>query len=269
MYVYPANLPGGPRGEDAWRACPPRRADGAVTYLIANVADGVADPTSRPADAVSPGPGAWSVDEALATTRRPADLVDRNYRRAIAGCRRRGARLLGYVNIDHGAAPLGSPHSTDPGTVLGQIRLWFELYPGIEGVFLDQVTTGGTFADRRYHQTIAHNVPGTVVANAGQLPASDWLLDSGSDMVVYENYVADFHDMSLPSWTSDCPAPRLGAILHDVGSPTEVAETCAEARARGFGYVYVTDGRQASGNPYLGLPSPPVWDALLNGRGRR
>ena len=47
-------------------------------------------------------------------------------------------------------------------------------------------------------------------------------------------------------------------------SPAEVADTCAEARAKGFGYVYVTDGRQDSGNPYDGLPSPPIWEALLS-----
>ncbi len=263
MYVYPANLPGGPRGEDVWESCPAGGGDGDVTFVIANVANGVADPGGQPTLAVSPGPGAWSVEDASAAAGQRSHLVDPNYRRAIAGCRRRGVRPLGYVNIEHGTAPLGSPQSTDPATVLGQVRLWFELYPGIQGVFLDQVATAGTLAERRYHRTIARNVPGTVVANAGQLPSSDWLLDSGSDMVVYENYVADFHRMSLPSWTSRCPARRLGAILHDARSPMEVTETCAEARARGFGFVYITDGRQESGNPYDGLPSPPIWEALL------
>jgi Spherulation-specific family 4 len=266
MYVYPANLPDGSQGEDAWKACPDSRADDAVTYVIANVANGVAEPDTRLAPAVSPGPGAWSVDEASAGPVPSGDLVDPHYRRAIASCSGRGARLLGYVNLEHGTAPLGSPHSTDPATVLGQVRLWFELYPGIQGVFLDQVTTAGTFADRRYHREIARNVPGTIVTNAGQLPSSDWLLESGSEMVVYENYLADFQTLSLPSWASRCGGRRLGAILHDAISPSEVAETCAEARAKGFGFVYVTDGRQDSGNPYDGLPSPPIWEALLTNR---
>ena len=266
MYVYPANLPNGSRGADAWATLPPARSAGRPTQLIANVADGVADRETRPRSARSPGPGAWSVDEASAATDRRDDLVDPHYRQAIAGARRRGARVLGYVNLDYGTIPLGSACSTDPATVLGQIRLWFELYPGIEGVFLDQVTTAGTFADRRYHQTIAENVPGTVVANAGQLPATDWLLDSGSDMVVYENYVADFQTMTLPSWTARYPRQRLGAILHDASTPAEVAATCTEANARGFGYVYVTDGRQDSGNPYDGLPSPALWEARLSWR---
>jgi len=263
MYVYPANIPNGSQGEDAWKACPGSRPDGVVTYVIVNVASGVADQKTRFASPLSPGPGAWSVDEASTCPVQPSNLVDPNYRRAVASCSRRGARLLGYVNIEHGTAPLGSPHSADPATVLGQVRLWFELYPGIQGVFLDQVTTAGTLADRRYHRTIARNVPGTIITNAGQLPSSDWLLDSGSEMVVYENYLADFQRMSLPSWASRCGQRRLGAILHDAISPSEVAETCAEAKAKGFGYVYVTDGRQDSGNPYDGLPSPPIWEALL------
>ena len=212
-----------------------------------------------------PGP-AWAVQETSDRGGQAADLVDPHYQRAIAACAGRGSHSSGYMNIEHGTAPLGSSNSSDPGTVLGQIRLWFELYPDIGGIFLDQVTTAGTLADRRYHQTIARNVPGTLVTNAGQLPSSDWLLDSGSAMVVYENYVGDFQELRLPPWASRCGRGRLGAILHDVGSPAQVAETCAEARAKGFGFVYVTDGRQDSGNPYLGLPSPPIWEALQASR---
>jgi hypothetical protein len=263
MYVYPANLANGSRGADVWATCPPCRSEGAVTYLIANVANGVADPTSLLSSAVSPGPGAWAVAEESVATGRPVDLADPNYQRAIAGARRRGARPLGYVNLEHGTAPLGSPDSTDPATVLGQVRLWFELYPGMQGVFLDQVTTAGSVDDQRYHRTIAEHVPGTVVANAGQLPGSDWLLKSGADIVVYENYLADFFTMSLPSWTDRYPPHRLGAILHDARSPAEVAAASAEARAMGFGFLYVTDGRQDSGNPYDGLPSPAIWHARL------
>jgi hypothetical protein len=265
MYVYPANLPNGSQGEDLWNACPGSGPDGVVPYVIANVANGVTDPQNLLGSPVSPGPGAWSVDEASAYPP-SGELVDHHYRRAIAGCARRGARLLGYVNIEHGAAPLGSPDSIDPATVLGQIRLWFLLYPGIQGVFLDEATTADTLAGRRYHRTIVRNVPGTVVTNAGQLPSSDWLLDSGSDMVVYENYLADFQMMRMPSWALRGDRRRLGAILHDATSPAEVRQTCAEARAKGFGYVYVTDGRQDSGNPYEGLPSAAIWEALLTER---
>jgi hypothetical protein len=262
MYVYPANIPDGARGADEWGTCPGIQRDERVTYVIANVANGVADPTSRRAPVSRTGPGGWSALEESGQPIESIDRTDPNYRRAIAGCAARGARLLGYVNTQHGTAALGSAHSTDPGTVLGQVHLWFELYPGIEGVFFDQVSTEGTRAERHYYESITGHVPGTVIANSGQLPSSDWLLQSGADLVVYENDVAGFASFRPPSWTAGYPPGRFAAILHDVGSPAEVSDVCFEARRKGFGFVYVTDGRQSTGNPYDGLPSEPIWTAL-------
>jgi Spherulation-specific family 4 len=262
MYVYPANIPDGARGADEWEACTGSQPDERVTYVIANVANGVADPASRRAPGGGAGPGDCSASEEPGWCLESADRTDPNYRRAISECAARGARLLGYVNTQHGTAPLGSAHSTDPGTVLGQVHLWFELYPGIEGVFFDQVSTAGNRSDRLYYESISGRVPGTVIANPGQLPSSDWLLQTGADLVVYENDVAGFASFRPPTWMADYPPGRFAAILHDVGSPEEVSEVCLEARRRGFGFVYVTDGRQSTGNPYDGLPSEPIWTAL-------
>jgi hypothetical protein len=245
MYVYPANIPGGARGTDEWETCTGTQCDERVTYVIANVANGVAGPLKESGQPIE-----------------SIDRTDPNYRRAIEDCAARGARPLGYVNTQHGTAVLGSAHSTDPGTVLGQVHLWFELYPGIEGVFFDQVSTEGTRAERHYYESIIGQAPGTVIANSGQLASSDWLLQSGADLVVYENDVAGFASFRPPPWMAGYPPGRFAAILHDVDSPAEVSEVCLEVRRKGFGFVYVTDGRQSTGNPYSGLPSEPIWTAL-------
>ncbi|HXW33221.1 MAG TPA: spherulation-specific family 4 protein [Acidimicrobiales bacterium] len=266
MYAYPANLSNGHRGEDEWRACSTGVARHPLTFVVANVANGVSDGNRFPKQTHSPGPGALLVEESPTHALGGAELSDPNYRRAIARCSESGAVLLGYINLGWGETELGRPGSTDLATVLGQVRLWFELYPGIKGVFLDQVATTGTRTERRYQRKIAENVPGTVVINSGQLPRTDWLFDSGADLVVYENYVAELECLRLPGWISRYAPWHLGAILHDVGSPAEVIETCSQARAKGFGFVYVTDGRQDSGNPYDGLPSPPIWAALTAAR---
>lgn len=274
MYAYPANLPNGYGGEDKWTACSMGTAGDVLTFVVANVADGVVD-TGRVGGSSVTG----SVGDGHRVQRDAHHLYrhhhhhhhhhhhrDMNYVHTIAECARSGVRLLGYLNLEWGETDLGVPGCDDPGTVLGQVRLWFELYPGIQGVFLDQVPMEGTPAARRYHRAIAANVPGAVVANAGQLPGTDWLLDSGARLVVYENYVDEFEHLRLPSWTSRYSPHHLGAILHDATSPTQVAETCSEARAKGFGFVYITDGRQDSGNPYDGLPSPSIWAALEGSR---
>ena len=69
-------------------------------------------------------------------------------------------------------------------------------------MFFDQVSTEGTRAERHYYESITGRVPGAVIANSGQLPSSDWLLQSGADLVVYENDVAGFASFRPPSWTA-------------------------------------------------------------------
>ncbi len=262
LYAYPANLPCR-QGRDEWEAYLGART-GTAGYVIANVADGVADPRALWSTVASPGPGAWAVAEVTTAPRPMAEFVDPVYRDVIAGMALSGAQVLGYVDFGYGRTPLGTPESADPATVLGQALLWFELYPGICGIFLDQVPTEETPASRRSIRAVADRVPGAVVVNAGNLPASPWFLESGASLVVYENYLSDFLTLRLPSWTAAIPPSSLGVILHDAGTPADVAQACSVARAKGFGFVYVTDGRQDSGNPYDGLPSPPIWSALLD-----
>jgi hypothetical protein len=264
LYVYPANLPGR-QGRDEWDVCLRSRFD-APTYVIANVADGVADPRAPWSGVDSPGPGAWAVMEATTTPRPTSELADPVYRDVIAQLACRGVDVLGYVDTGYGHTPLGTPGSADPATVLGQARLWFELYPGICGVFLDQVPTSGSPAERRTIRAVTDRVPGIVVANSGQLPGSEWLFAAGADLVVYENYLSEFLTLELPAWTASVAPATLGAILHDAESPAEVQQACSIARAIGVGLLYVTDGRQESGNPYDGLPSPAFWSARLDSR---
>ena len=174
--------------------------------------------------------------------------------------------MLGYVDTGYGRTATGATDSTDPDTLLGQVNLWSTLYPGIAGVFLDQVPTCGSPAERRAVRAVADRAPGTLVVNSGQLPDSDWLLEAGADLVVYEHDVCEFLELEMPAWTSAVDPTALGAILHDARSPADVRAACTVARARGFGFLYVTDGRQDSGNPYDGLPSPAIWSAFLEAR---
>ena len=132
MYVYPANIPGGARGVDEWEACAGIQRDERVTYVIANVANGVADPSCR-APVSRTGPGDGSAVEESGQPIESIDRTDPNYRRAIAGCAAQGARLLGYVNTQHGTAALGSAHSTDPSTVLGRSTCGSSCIPGSKG----------------------------------------------------------------------------------------------------------------------------------------
>ena len=261
LYVYPANLPGR-QGRDEWESCSGTECGG-PTFVIANVANGVADPRAPWTNVPSPGPGAWSVQEATTATLAVLPQVDPAYEDAITSLVHRGVQVLGYVDTGYGCIPLGTPDSADPSTVLGQARLWFDLYPGVCGVFLDQVPTAGTVAERHGIRMISDLVPGIVAANSGQLPGSDWLVAAGADLVVYENYLADFLTLEPPPWTAAVGPGSLGAILHGAGGPADVARAIATAEANGFGHLYVTDGCQGSGNPYDGLPSPAIWNALL------
>jgi len=257
MYVYPADLEGGPDGARAWAACSAACRGGTPVSVVANVADGVLDPAAPLGHGVD---GPWSPRQAARLALPPPDPF---YAAAVAGCVRDGATVLGYVNTQHGTVPVGLPDVPNPSTVLGQAALWRALYPEVGGFLVDQVPTSGTPAERRYYTAVAQGVEGAVVVNSGAVPLSDWLLaDVGADVVVYENDVAAFEAFEPPPWMGAHPPEAFAAVLHDARATAEVVEVCDHARRAGFGSVYVTDGRQASGNPYDGLPSPAIWRAL-------
>jgi hypothetical protein len=272
MYVYPADIPGHADGEAAWsQACANAPAgDTGASYLVANVYDGVVNPR-----AIAPTPGDPATADGFADPHIPtyriagsshtALTVDPNYAKAIANCAG-SVRVLGYVSTRYGATPLGRAGSFDPATVLGQVDLWHRLYPEIAGIFLDEVSSDPGSGHAAYYAAIGHGITGAVVANVGAAPSTSWLLDGGADvLVMYEGDAARFSSFVMPTWTTDFPAGDFAVVVHNTGSPDQVLAICARSRDENVGTLYVTDGRLDSGNPYAGLPSPPIWDALLKG----
>jgi hypothetical protein len=106
-----------------------------------------------------------------------------------------------------------------------------------------------------------------VVANVGAAPSTDWLLAGGAAdvLIMYEGDAVRFPSFVMPEWTSGFAPDNFAVIVHNAGSVDQVHEVCSRSRDQHIGSLYVTDGRIDSGNPYAGLPSAPIWAALLEG----
>jgi hypothetical protein len=272
MYVYPADIEGLANGEAAWMTvCESPVGDDGPTYVVANVFNGPVNP-----QAIAPKPGDPSTADGFADPQFPsyrikgsdrtALTVDPNYEKIIRRCSA-STRVLGYVSTAYGTVPIGSPGSFDPATVLGQVALWHLLYPGISGIFLDEVTSNPiTASQTRYYEAIGSTIDDPIVANVGAPPGSDWLLANGAAdlLIVYEGDASRFATIDMPEWVSDHPASTFGTILHNARSPAQVREICARSWRQNIGSLYITDGRIETGNPYNGLPSEPIWRALLD-----
>ena len=272
MYVYPADIAGEALGEQEWinATARARAGDCGPSHLIANVFNGAVNPDAVPPRPNSPQSADGFADPAIATyalkdSTLRAPTIDAAYASVIARCSAT-IPVLGYVSTHYGAVPLGRPGGFDPGTVIGQINLWFVLYPSIAGIFLDEVSSSPADGRAAYYQSASRAARGTTVANVGAPPPTDWLLRDGvaTTLVLFENVASSFAAFAMPDWTSSYPPESFAVIAHGATSVEEVRQIRHKSSQMNIGSLYVTDGSMTNGaNPYRALPSPPFWQALL------
>jgi hypothetical protein len=272
MYVYPADIAGESPGNQEWlhATSQARAGDGGPSKLIANVFNGAVNPGAiapRPND---PQSADGFADPAVSTyairgSALRAPTIDPTYAAIIARCSPT-TPVLGYVSTHYGAVPLGRAGHFDPATVIGQINLWFTLYPSIAGIFLDEVSSSPADGRAAYYLSASRAAKGIVVANVGAPPPTDWLLRDGvaTTLVMFENAASTFTAFAMPDWTASYPPGAFAVIAHGATSVDEVRQIRHKSAQMNIGSLYVTDHSMAHGaNPYRGLPSPPFWQALL------
>jgi hypothetical protein len=146
--------------------------------------------------------------------------------------------VIGYVYTEYGRRSLS--------TVEAQIADYYAWYPGLAGVFLDEMAEA---PDEAYYGALAsyvHARGGIVVANPGATASTNWQLHDADVVVTFEGTATAYSSYRPPSWVTAAPPNRIANIVFG-------ASTLACPRVGNAGYVYVTGLGEP--NPYASLPS--------------
>lgn len=188
----------------------------------------------------------------------PGAAVNPDYAQALAICHARGQRVIGYVHTSYGARALA--------TVRGEIDAYYARYPGIDGVFLDEMSNDP--ATRLYYGALYRYVktkPGVrfVVGNPGAAAASAWQLTTpAADAVnVFEGTAATYASWTPPSWVRGRVASTIANLVHATPGEAAMRQVCTSSNAKNAGYMYVTD--DVLPNPWDTLPAGTYWTSQI------
>jgi hypothetical protein len=145
----------------------------------------------------------------------------------------------------------------------------YSQYYTVDGIYLDQVSTDPLQVAPFYQPLvtyISNLLPGgDIILGTGMLAPTDALMqmtvNRGTNLsITYESFYASFVNYAPPPWVYNYPDYRFWYIIHDTPAD-QMANALTLASSFNAGQIYVTDGLQASGNPYATLPS--YWSSLV------
>jgi hypothetical protein len=178
----------------------------------------------------------------------PGSVEDGVWRRAIKKLHGAGAVVLGYVSSGYTTRAIDE--------VKADIDAWRNLYPEVDGLFIDEMTNDDVQAHRNYYIEItryAHKkgfYP--VVGNPGAgVPGNYFTQDTADIIVIWEtsNY-PDEATLKGGDWEDsyrEIPVWRRAALVHS----QSLSYSDVEVMRKYVGLLYVTDD---------GMPNP--WDML-------
>lgn len=181
----------------------------------------------------------------------PGVTVDPIYTSSIASTKAAGIRSIGYVDTGY--------QTVNYGTAYQDIDEWYQMYPDITGIFLDQIQDINA-NDLCYVAGLYNHVKNThpndlVVINPGTHisqrfePYSDIFMNAENTFAAYQSGWT----IQYPGW-EDNPAytNRFWHAIHTT-SAGNYATAMSLARANNAGWVYITDDTLP--NPYDATPS--------------
>lgn len=238
-----------------------RIGNSAWSASSASVVAGLPAPPPQPATQrvavpsyVYPG-GVWSQLEQGAPTvglsiinprSGPGAAVDANYVAQVKSTRAKGIKVMGYVDTSYSLRSLA--------TVRADIDKHFAWY-GVDGIFLDQVTTSCVSRFTDYYADLYQYVQrkgGTVVLNPGTNPGECYM--TSSDVVVTFENLYDWYSAWQPAgWENKYAASRFWHLVYSADDRTQLTDVVGLSKSRNVGWIYVTD--DVLDNPWDTLPS--------------
>jgi hypothetical protein len=182
----------------------------------------------------------------------PGTNTQANWLWAITNAQAVGIKVVGYVEPQYGSIPLA--------TVFDQIDKWYQYYPTIDGIFLDEVDFSGQ--NEWYMQQVSSHIrsfdKNLIVFNPGWFLDTETVMDMCDIVMCSETYYNTFLGLVYPNpWIYNYPSWRLWEITHsctnNVGAPNVSGcdVTWNLSKARNAGHIFVTE--QPMDYPWIGL----------------
>jgi Fe-S cluster biogenesis protein NfuA len=186
------------------------------------------------------------------------------YASRISEARSRGARVLGYVYTKYANTRLDSVRNPNGAydrmidSVKADVDAYYRLYPNLDGIFLDEVTTECSYA-QSYYKPIYDYIRSTyrnatVIVNPGTAVGSCYL-EAADIVVTFESSFAEYQNEWSTvdrGWETNARSARIWHIVH-TASLSQLNAALELSRRRNAGYVYVTNLTETQ-NTYGALP---------------
>jgi hypothetical protein len=187
----------------------------------------------------------------------PGEATDPVYRSVLADCRSRGQTVIGYVDTDY--------RGRKPSLVRADIQRFYELYPGIEGIFLDQISNEPGRSVKAYYRKLYRWIKecrpdALVVGNPGVPALTPWQVRGGgiADVLcVCEMPAEEYAEWTPPPWVAERDPGGFAHLVYATSGTDETAAVCIATQDKGAGWIYVTQGVMP--NPWGVPPEPAVY----------
>ena len=179
----------------------------------------------------------------------PGKEVDANYAKLFVKAKKyKKITLIGYVHTTAGARPLSE--------VKADVDLWLKLYPGIQGIFIDEQASGADKLDyytELYKYIRAKPRLKLVVSNPGTICDEKYLSAPATDAVCLFENRQPIATAAFPDWVAKYSPSRIASLSYANATPASMREGLEKALEKKIGLIYVTD--TSTGNVWGRLPS--------------
>ncbi len=171
------------------------------------------------------------------------------YLEALKYCHERSQNVIGYVYTRYGRRSIKAVEKA-----IGDYYSW---YPGVQGIFLDEMAEAPTPKLETYYATLeayVHARGGFVVGNPGDTSSTAWQLGEVDVLVTFEGSAAQFAAYTPAAWVLRAEPAQIANIIFAATGPAQMEAACEKAAAANTGSIYVTNLPEKP-NPYESLPS--------------
>jgi hypothetical protein len=182
----------------------------------------------------------------------PGDRRNADYSSILQAAKDKGMRVVGYVSTGYGKRPLPE--------VKLEIARWVDLYPQINGFFLDQQSIDAR--DVVFYTEIRNDArqkikDALVINNPGAICDVSYFARGVSDVTCIFATFEGFDQLSPPAQFWQYNPSRFAALPYQITDAKTMRLVISDALVKRIGYLYISDAAKGS-NPWAQLPA--YWD---------